>query len=88
MNKQDRRPRPGDFVMPRGGKPIEVWRHVDPRTNGPTPVQRAGTVAQDALGLVIGSLMQPKAGMQCWTYVLWSNPTIIGWTYDGMLRAL
>lgn len=72
---------PGDIVLIRGGRPIDVWDR--PGGYGGVPsvaVARVGVVDPKASGLIIA------VHERAWTYVLWSTPCIMGWVPDGILR--
>jgi len=69
----DTRPLPGDIVMVRGGKAIQVYPD-------PEAVKRSCIAGPNEIGFVIAS-------MKAMTYVLWSS-TALGWCFDGQLRKL
>ena len=72
----DVRSMPGDFVMPRGGRPIRVYLDCGYDSGS------AGAVSASSIGIVVSTFAR------AWTYVLWSNPSIMGWIDDGHLRRL
>jgi hypothetical protein len=75
----DARGKPGDIVLVRGGQPITIWRSLFAETNE-NRANTAGRVSVRSLGIII------SVGTAGFTYVLWSNPCIAGWTNDGHLR--
>jgi len=77
----DRRGRPGDIVLVRGGAPIDVFRTIiDSAMDHSAP--RAGVVMPGAMGLIVAT------HLTAWTYVLWSMPCLAGWVRDGYLRRI
>lgn len=70
----DVRPLPGDVVILRGAQPAHVFFDML------WPQRKVGTIMPNAMGMVLATA---PGG---WTYVLWSVPCIIGWSYDGYLR--
>lgn len=66
---------PGEIVLVRGGKPIDVWH-----APGEGPPNRVGVVMPTSMGIIVA------VHQRAWTYVLWSMPCILGWVPDGVLR--
>lgn len=72
----DRRGVPGEMVVNRMSGWINVWRGATEDKG------HAGIVNGGAIGMI---LCVEKAYKQ-YTYVLWSDPCIVGWVSDGYLR--
>lgn len=71
----DTRPAPGELVIPRSSAGTSVHREPqDPAVQVEVPAASLGfVVSTHAMG---------------WTYVLWSDPIVIGWSADGWLRRI
>ena len=84
MIVEDVRGVPGDIVLTRGPSPINVWDVH--RSGGGRGV--IGVVNPGAMGIIIcvySKEATPDANPG-FTYVLWSNPILLGWVPDGRLR--
>lgn len=73
----DVRGKPGDIVMVRGASFVKVFQHPSNDTG-----QVAQHVSRRALGLIV------SVHATAWTYVLWSDPSVLGWVADGFLRTV
>jgi len=79
MPTTDKRGVPGDLVSVRGGRPVNVYRTHDMSS---TKGNLAGQVGAKAFGMIV------SASTQGHTYVLWSDPCLLGWVWDGSLRSV
>ena len=76
----DSRGVPGDLVLVRGNRDIRVFQEQPVSGNITQRLQPVGIVNKKSIGMIVC-----LDDMGC-TYVLWSNPCLCGWVYDGELR--
>ena len=69
----------GDCVSIRGGQAVSVYRTYEMSS---TNANFVGKVGPKAFGLIV------SASTQGHTYVLWSDPCVLGWVWDGNLRSV
>lgn len=75
----DSRGKPGELVVLRGTKTCSIFRV--PSSMG---ADIAGTANPGSMGMIICIDKRYRE----YTYVLWSDPCVVGWIQDGYLRRI
>ena len=78
MKPDDRPGCPGQCVVLRSSNHVFIWKNATANV----PRVPVGKVGPGALGIIIMSTCKGSS------LVLWSNPLIVGWIYDGFLLPL